>query len=295
MTLQSSMQTQLGHARAKINLTLHVGRAIGDGRYQGYHPVDSLVVFAGAGDHLAFAPNSDGLSLDISGPFGAGLRAESDNLILKAAGVFFSHFKIAPKGHFHLKKNLPLASGIGGGSADAAAALRLLAYEFNVDTTDMMSLAESIGADVPVCYRSETSHMSGIGEIVKSLPKLGAIPVLLVNPGFAVSTPRIFKAYDAELRAIMPKPQITADDLLAMSHGGQNDLEEIAISLRPEIGRLINKLTQCVGCQLSRMSGSGATCFALFETIEQAVAAREIILQDHANYWCVTTYLGDKA
>ena len=294
MTLPLALPTELGRARAKINLTLHVGRAIDDGRYKGYHPLDSLVVFADVGDYLTYNSNADDLSLGISGPFGGGLQPDHDNLILKAARAFFEHYDVTPKGHFHLEKNLPLASGIGGGSADAAAALRLLAHGFNVDKVGLMELSEMIGADVPVCYRSETSRMKGIGEIVDAMPKLGRVPALLVNPGFAVSTPVIFKAFDGQARAVTPTPQIEGRDLLTISQAGQNDLEDIAISLRPEIDHLIKKLAQLDGCQLSRMSGSGATCFAIFETMEQAISGREIIAQDHTDYWSVATYFGDE-
>jgi len=144
-------------ARAKINLTLHVGASILGGPYKGYHPVDSLVVFADIGDQLVYdvtAGQAGEIALDISGPFSKGLKGESDNLILKAARAFFSAHDLSPQGIFYLTKNLPLASGIGGGSADAAAAFRLLAEAFNRDTESFISLAETIGADVPVCCQS---------------------------------------------------------------------------------------------------------------------------------------------
>lgn len=292
---------QTGRARAKINLTLHVGQAIGAGAYKGYHPVDSLVVFAGGADRLLFAPDKTGLKLDISGPFGEGLKAENDNLILKAAKAFFERENISPAGHFRLEKNLPLSSGIGGGSADAAAALRLLMWEHHGPDSlkadsphhaKMIGIAQSIGADVPVCYISKTSRMSGIGEVVELMPGLGRVPALLVNPGFAVSTPEVFKAFDIGKQHEIPRPQ-GSGDLLSRAQAGRNDLQPVAISLRPEIGELIRSLSKLSGCQLARMSGSGATCFALFETFEQAAAARDLIAAESPDYWCIATLLGD--
>jgi len=287
-----SQKIDIGHARAKINLTLHVGRTISDGKFAGYHPVDSLVVFADIGDRLSYDANIDTLSLDISGPFGAGLRAEDDNLVLRAAKAFFKSYDIPVKGRFHLEKNLPLASGIGGGSADAAAALRLLAMTYQLDDENMMSIAANIGADVPVCYGSRTAHMGGIGERVKLISNLGTIPALLVNPGVSVSTPAVFKAFDSQPRAEIPAAQAQARDLLSIAIQGTNDLQDAAMALQPEIKDVIEILSKFSGCQLARMSGSGATCFALFESLAQAKAAQEIIAKRYPNYWAVASLLG---
>ena len=294
---------ETGRARAKINLTLHVGRAIEDGRYAGYHPVDSLVVFAGAADRLAYSLCNKKLSLELSGLFGANLKSEGDNLVLRAARAFYDRAKIPALGSFRLEKCLPLASGMGGGSADAAAVLRLLFWEHcaqdnpsvpaKLTPTDMMELAENIGADVPVCYLSQTSHMSGIGEVVTPIPNLGRIPAILVNPGFDVSTPEIFKAFDQAERAVKPTPQLGKGDLLTRAKAGRNDLQDIAINLRPEIGDIIARLSKLKGCQLARMTGSGATCFAIFENFEQAVAGRDIIMSALPHYWCRATLFGD--
>lgn len=294
MEPQFLSQPNLGKARAKINLTLHVGQSITAGRYKGYHPLDSLVVFADVGDQLSYEADEKDLSLSLSGPFSAGLKAEDDNLILKAAQLFFTHKGIAPQGHFHLEKNLPLASGIGGGSADAAAALRLLQAAYGADDLDMMLMCETIGADVPVCFRSQTSHMRGIGQEVEMKSGMGSMAALLVNPGFAVSTARIFKAFDAAPKEKDPRPQSWSADLLKTTGFGRNDLQDIAMSLRPEIENLLRAMTHLPACQLARMSGSGATCFGLFETQEQARAAKEIICRDHPDYWCVETILGDR-
>ena len=293
MEPQFSSQAGRGKARAKINLTLHVGRAIADGRYKGYHPLDSLVVFADIGDQLSYVPNEEALSLSLAGPFGEGLKTEDDNLILSAARAFFIHNNITPCGHFHLEKNLPLASGIGGGSADAAAALRLLQAEFGADDATMMILSEQIGADVPVCFCSQTSHMRGIGQELEAKPDMGALYALLVNPGFAVSTPSIFKTFDNGESDSVPQPQDWSPSLLLTAQRGRNDLQAIAIGLRPEIERLLELLSDLPHCQLARMSGSGATCFALFETQKQAAAAHEIMRSQCPDYWCVQTMLGD--
>jgi len=266
-----------------INLTLHVGRAIADGRYKGYHPVDSLVVFAGAADRLAYSLCNEKLSLNLTGLFGKNLSSEPNNLVLRAAQAFYDRAKLPVMGKFRLEKVLPLASGIGGGSADAAAALRLLYWEHceqpnpaikaNLTDADMMELAESIGADVPVCYRSQTCNMLGIGEILEPNPGLGRIPALLVNPGIAVSTPEIFKAFDAGVHALTPSAQLAEGDLLSRALAGRNDLQDVAISLRPEIGDLID--------------------FALFETFEQAVAGRNMISSETPSFWCRATLFGD--
>jgi len=283
-------------ARAKINLTLHVGAAIKSGRYKGYHPLDSLVVFADIGDDLSYDPSYElkgecGLSID--GPFGTGLECDDGNLILRAALAFFAKLQEnehGRKGHFHLTKNLPLASGIGGGSADAAAALCLL-EQYYQSGMDLYKLAEKIGADVPVCLASETMRVQGIGEQLTPMPELDSIPALLVNPGFGVSTKEIFTRFDLNERPIHPQGQ-SGDDLLSITQNGRNDLQDVAMSLRPEIGSLIDELSGLDGVILSRMSGSGATCFTLFETEPQSRAAAELIKSSNPDYWCVATLLG---
>jgi len=294
----SSSYLEDGRARAKINLTLHVGRVIADGRYKGYHPVDSLVAFAGAADRIKYCPKPKDFQFEIQGPFGKGLEADNDNLITRTAHAFFERLKIAPFGKFILEKNLPVASGIGGGSADAAAALRLLLRENkelakDIEQSEVLAMAEALGADVPVCFHSKTSFMRGIGEKIEPIPEIGRIPALLVNPGFGVSTAEIFKAYDAVERAIEPAPQLKAGSLLERVEAGRNDLQDIAIKLRPEIGALIEQISTTPGCLLSRMSGSGATCFGLFSRFEQAVEARDIIAKQAPHYWFAPTLLGD--
>ncbi len=284
-------------ARAKINLTLHVGTPTSSGVYEGYHPVDSLVVFADIGDNLRYdaagGPPGD-IALTISGPFSDGLGIASSNLVLKAARAFFKYYNMTPCGSFHLIKNLPLASGIGGGSADAAAALRLLGGAFKTEASDMMDIATKIGADVPVCYVSKTAHMQGIGEQVTLKPAYSEMAAILVNPGFAVSTADIFNRFD---RVLPPshalKPQVWDGNLYDVASVGRNDLQPIAISLRPEINHVIKDISQQAGCRLARMSGSGATCFGLFDNAVAAKLAAQAVTLEYPNYWCRAVSLGE--
>lgn len=285
-----------GFARAKINLTLHVGAAISDGRYKGYHPVDSLVVFADIGDELTYeaaaGPHQEAVTLDISGPFSQALETGHDNLILKAARAFFTAQNLPAQGQFHLVKNLPLASGIGGGSADAAAALRLLGAQYNVDRAALNRLCAKTGADVPVCLYSQTAHMRGIGERVDVKRGYGAVPAVLINPGFAVSTADIFTAFDQIAAPPAAAPQIWGETLYETAKSGRNDLQAIAVSLRPEIQEVITNIAAQKGCRLARMSGSGATCFGLFETEDAAKTAARVIAAENPHYWCQAVTLG---
>lgn len=257
-------------APAKINLHLHVvGR-----RSDGYHLLDSLVVFAGAGDLLSVSP-SDRLSLRLAGPFAAGLEAEADNLVLRAARALADSAGIRPAGALVLEKNLPVASGIGGGSADAAAALRLLSRFWGIAPTPdaVARIAQRLGADVPVCIPSSPAIMSGIGEILHPAPRLPHAGIVLLNPGTAISTPAVFQARSAAFSAPAAFPQDgwrSAEQMAASLRAARNDLEPPARALAPVIGDCLNILASAPGCLLSRMSGSGATCFGLFASAEQA-------------------------
>lgn len=257
-------------APAKINLHLHVvGR-----RSDGYHLLDSLVVFAGAGDLLSVSP-SDTLSLRLAGPFAAGLEAEADNLVLRAARALADSAGIRPAGALVLEKNLPVASGIGGGSADAAAALRLLSRFWGIAPTPdaVARIAQRLGADVPVCIPSSPAIMSGIGEILHPAPRLPHAGIVLLNPGTAISTPAVFQARSAAFSAPAAFPQDgwrSAEQMAASLRAARNDLEPPARALAPVIGDCLNILASAPGCLLSRMSGSGATCFGLFASAEQA-------------------------
>ncbi len=273
-------------ARAKINLTLHVGCK----GMEGFHPLHSLVVFADIGDVLE-AKLSDTFSLDIEGPFANGLLCGEDNLVFKAAQntalVNGIHIKLA----YRLTKNLPISSGIGGGSADAAAAVHLLQNINGKAEASLDSMLLEIGADVPVCYLAQTCIMEGIGEILTPLPKLGQLNAVLVNPGIEISTAEIFKAFDA--RGTSSDFPTQGGTLLGMAKAGRNDLQETVIGIAPVIQDVITLINAQNGCQLARMSGSGATCFGIFDTRKQAHAAVCAIKEKHPDYWCVPTLLGD--
>lgn len=261
----------LEHAPAKVNLYLHVtGR-----RDDGYHLLDSLAVFGPAADLLQTEP-ADRLTLTLDGPFGEALSAEPDNLVLRAARA------LAPQGcaALRLTKHLPVASGIGGGSADAAAALRLLnrVWGLGRDDAALAALAAPLGADIPVCIGSRPAVMQGIGELIRPAPALPDCGLLLVNPRVPLATPAVFRARNgdfsrpAALPASWPDAFTMAADLRLLT----NDLQAPALSLCPVIAEVLAALQAQPGCLLARMSGSGATCFGLFaraSEAEQAVRA----------------------
>jgi 4-diphosphocytidyl-2-C-methyl-D-erythritol kinase len=255
-------------APAKVNLHLHVvGR-----RDDGYHLLDSLVVFAGVGDRLSVSRNLD-LLLAVVGPFAAGLAAESDNLVLRAARGLADLVGMRATGAaLVLEKNLPVASGIGGGSADAAAALRLLCRFWGI-APGLDGLAHALGADVPVCLSGRPALMSGIGEILAPAPPLPKAGLVLVNPGVVVSTPAVFRARFgrfSEVACFPPEGWEDAASLAADLQDLRNDLQPAACSLAPMIGDALDALAAQPGCLLARMSGSGATCFGLFASAEVA-------------------------
>ncbi len=270
-------------APAKVNLTLHVtGRAP-----DGYHLLDSLVVFGPAADIL-HATAADGLSLELGGPFAprlaSTLASAPDNLVLRAARALADWAGIAPRAALRLEKHLPVASGIGGGSADAAAALRVLARLWAVrpDPAAMLRLAAGLGADVSVCLGSRPACMSGIGERLAPAPSLPPGGLLLVNPGVAVATADVFRARSGGFSEPARWPP-GWDSVAAMAGdlaGTRNDLEPPALALCPPVGDVLAALRALPGCRLARMSGSGATCYGLFD-IE--AAARAAILP--AAWW----------
>ncbi len=262
-------------APAKVNLYLHVaGR-----RADGYHVLDSLAVFPAVGDIVGVAP-AGALDLRISGRFGAALQAEPDNLLLRAARLLRPGAGVA----LTLEKNLPVASGIGGGSADAAAALRLLAQHWNM-SAPLHEAALALGADVPVCLASAPARMGGIGEILQPAPRLPRFGMVLVNPGVAVATPSVFKARQGPFSAAAALPEAWHDarDMAAALGRLTNDLQAPAVALQPVIGEVLNRLENLPGALLARMSGSGATCFAMFATPEEA--AREAEKISHPGWW----------
>lgn len=269
-------------APAKINLTLHVtGR-----RSDGYHLLDSLVAFAGAGDHISVAP-SDRLSLAIEGPEADGLMADDDNLVLRAARFLDPDRGAA----IHLTKNLPVSSGIGGGSADAAATLRALCTLWDLPLPDPADTAV-LGADVPVCLGCQTCRMSGIGEQLSPPVPLPPLDILLVNPRVSVSTPAIFKAL--KTRNNPPMPDLPPGDLegfAAWLAAQRNDLAPPAMALAPEITAVLGELNALTPLHAA-MSGSGATCFALFPQGDPRLAEAEAhILRTHPHWWCAAAPL----
>lgn len=281
-------------APAKINLFLHVGPR----RADGYHALQSLVCFAAAGDVLSFA-SADTLSLSIDGPFAAGLQGEGDNLILRAARALAAQTGIVKGAAIALTKNLPVASGIGGGSADAAAALRGLVklWDVQISDDDLHTVALSLGSDVPVCVASRPAMMAGRGERVTPVAALPLLPMVLVNPGVAVSTGEVFRrlARTAEdvLPPLPPYPECgDAAALLGFLAQTCNDMEPAARAIAPVIGEVLSALTAS-GAMLARMCGSGATCYGLFESDAAAQAVARTIRDAHPSWWVVATKIAD--
>ncbi len=248
-------------APAKINLFLHVG----DKRADGYHALESLAVFVDVGDELAIAP-AEALSLQVDGPFADGLDGEDDNLVLKAARALNATARIV------LTKNLPVASGVGGGSADAAAVLRGL----GAGRSDLHAIAATLGSDVPVCVDSRAAWMEGRGEILTpaTVPEMHLV---LVNPRLGVSTAAVFRALGA--RSGLGAARSTALE------GTRNDLEAPARALQPAIGEVLDAMAASPGARLARMSGSGATCFGLFDDAEAAARAGKLLSDAHPGWW----------
>lgn len=275
-------------AFAKVNLYLRItGR-----RADGYHTLDSLVVFAAASDRITVAPDST-LSLSLTGPFAAGLAGEADNLVLRAARALAAAHGIAPAANIALDKRLPLASGIGGGSADAAATLRSLGALWGVTVPPRVALA--LGADVPVCLAGRACVMRGIGEELHPAPDLPPCGLLLVNPGVALETAAVFAARAGSFSPRAPLPRgwgSVAAMARDLAHPG-NDLEAPAIRLRPVIADVLAAL-RATGALLARMSGSGATCFGLYPDAASAAAAARVL---PAGWWRHAGWLrqGDEA
>ncbi len=284
-------------ARAKLNLFLHiVGR-----RADGFHLLESLVGFADVGDRVS-ARESDSLSLDIAGPFARGLRdtPSTENLVLRAA----EHLAAAT-GHtrgaaIHLEKTLPVASGIGGGSADAAAALLALRdlWRAPLDDAALARIGLSLGADVPVCLTGTPALMSGVGEILTPVPPLPAAPLVLVNPGVPLPTPAVYKAFAAEhptlAKARKPGPMgpwLDVDSMVGDLAQTANDLEAPALRLCPVISDTLAALRTADGCLFSRMSGSGATSYGFFVSGDHATRAASVISAAHPSWWVVASRL----
>ena len=267
-------------ARAKVNLCLHVtGR-----RADGMHLLDSIVVFPHVGDVLE-ASEAEGLTLEINGPFGGELDAGDDNLIMRAARI------LSDKGAaLRLRKNLPVASGIGGGSADAAACIRLLSDMWDVDVPSLECLVK-LGADVPVCMAQVPTRMSGIGEKLVELPTMPKFWVVLANAGQGVETGAVFKAMRSRDNASLldiPESFPTVEYLFNYLRAQRNDMQTSAIENCPVIADVLGAIEATQNCALSRMSGSGGTCFGLYVSESDAVNAANEISANHPDWWAVS-------
>ncbi|WP_407148199.1 4-(cytidine 5'-diphospho)-2-C-methyl-D-erythritol kinase [Bradyrhizobium sp. ORS 86] len=288
------MPALVEEGRAKVNLTLKVvGR-----RVDGFHDLESVVAFADCADRLTLKPG-DALALTMEGPLAYACGDTSDNLVLKAARLLGERVADLRVGHFTLEKVLPVAAGIGGGSADAAAALRLLARlnELSLDDTRIMDVALQTGADVPVCIGSRACDMTGVGETLLplNLPKL---PCVMVNPRVPVATKDVFNALglrhgellvgatDVVIQApSWPETGGAIDDWIEALALGSNDLEAPAARIEPVISDVLSALRETSDVRLVRMSGSGATCFAIFGNDADARAAGEKLRAEHPGWW----------
>lgn len=285
-------------ARAKVNLSLRIlGR-----RADGYHELESLVAFAGVGDTLTLEPG-EALSLTLSGPRSAGLASDDGNLVLRAARALAEAVPGLRLGSFHLVKRLPVASGIGGGSADAAAALRLLARlnGLALSAPELSRAAASVGADVPVCLESRARVMAGIGERLGPTLRLPPLFAVLVNPGIPVETAAVFRALGlAPGQTLTRRGEADAqpvgqgdspDELISSLSRSGNDLEPPALQVAPMLPSVLSGLAALPGCRLARMSGSGATCFALFDNCRQSAAAAKLLSDERPDWWVKPTML----
>jgi 4-diphosphocytidyl-2-C-methyl-D-erythritol kinase len=282
-------------APAKVNLTLCVlGR-----RTDGWHELDSVVAFAGCCDWLAFEP-AETLSLSIDGLTAAAAGPTDDNLVLSAAQALAERVPRLRLGRFHLRKVLPVAAGLGGGSSDAAAALRALAAANGLAPDDerLFAAAAAVGADVPVCLCPNARHMAGRGEKLGPALRLPPLPAVLANPSVAVATPAVFAALGLKPGASLdapPTPRLEAgSDAAGALHAlkaGRNDLQASAIRIAPAIGATLDALARLDGARFVRMSGSGATCFALFDDRHAAARAAQTLADAHPGWWVRATYL----
>jgi 4-diphosphocytidyl-2-C-methyl-D-erythritol kinase len=283
-------------APAKVNLTLRVvGR-----RADGYHDIESLVTFAEFGDRLTLTPGGE-LAVMVVGPGTGQTGANAENLVLKAARALAARVADLRQGTFRLEKNIPVAAGLGGGSADAAAALRLLARanKLAADDPRLHEAARATGADVPVCLDPRPRLMRGIGDILSAPLPLPRLYGLLVNPGIALATKLVFSGWKAprgepaaSMASMAMNEMPDVQRLLDWLAREANDLERPAMALAPAIGDVLTALRENAGCRLARMSGSGATCFALFLSAAEAAAAARQLRAQFPQWWICETVLG---
>lgn len=282
--------TLVEHAPAKINLTLHVrGR-----RADGYHELESLVAFADLADSLSLHPGNEP-ALDVGGPFAAASGPAQGNLVLKAQAALAERVPGLKAGRFVLTKNIPVAAGLGGGSSDAAAALRLLARLNGLagDDARLSAAALAAGADVPVCLEGKARIMRGIGEELSAVLDLPPLPALLVNPGLPLATRDVFAKFKlkggGKSHADVPRER---EALIAWLAERGNDLTPAAAACIPAIDEVLAALRALPSIDLARMSGSGPTCFALFATPAAAIAAVPRLAAAHAGWWAAPVTLG---
>ena len=283
-------------APAKINLYLHVGAPGADG----YHPLCSLMVFADAGDRVTLH-DGDTLTVKVRGPFAHQLSGEDDNLVLRAARALLAKAR-GPQalGAFTLEKRLPVAAGLGGGSSDAGAALRLMREDMNprLDDTELEAVAAGLGADGAACLWGRPVLAQGWGERLSSAPDLPILEAVLVNPGVAVPTPAVYAAFDAAgaFGDIEPPPMPDAfesvEELAGWLATTRNDLEAPAVALAPAIGDVLATLADEPEALIARMSGSGATCFALCQSEVEAETLAERIMAMKPDWWVQRCRLG---
>jgi 4-diphosphocytidyl-2-C-methyl-D-erythritol kinase len=283
------------HAPAKLNLSLKVlGR-----RADGFHEIESLVTFATFSDLVSLNPTTD-IKLETSGPF-ASVLGEGDNLILDVARRMSERYPGAQFGAFSLGKNIPVAAGLGGGSADAAAALRLIgrANPGMINSQVMEEMACELGSDILACLMSHATVMRGRGEKLTSLENMPVLDVVLVNPGVQLAAGEVYSALNAPLLEDNFVPGDTdsihfasASEVLEYISSTRNDLQEPAIKLAPVIGDVLTQLSDTEGCQMVQMSGSGSTCFGVFANAGHAAAARDVLRAAHPGWWVVSTRLG---
>ena len=282
--------TLLEKAAAKINLTLRViGR-----RVDGYHELESLVAFADVSDVLTLQPDAED-GLEVRGPFAGKSGPVADNLVLKALGALRQRIAGLKAGRFLLEKNLPAAAGLGGGSADAAAALRLIARANAVTLDDprLMAAARAVGADVPVCLDPRPRVMRGVGEVLSVPLDLPALPTVLVNPGVPLATRDVFAKFAGGQGGIgLADVPGEFSALIEWLKRQGNDLTAAAMACAPVIAEVLAALNELSGAKLVRMSGSGPTCFALFTAHGEAAAAEQRLKAERKNWWVQATSLG---
>ena len=276
-------------ARVKINLDLQV---VGK-RPDGYHELDSVVVFGDLHDRLVIEPAAR-LRMDILGPMRDQIPIGEDNLVMRAARALAFWAKIEPRAAIRLDKHIPVAAGIGGGSADAAATLRGLAklWQLEIDAETLYDIGNTIGADVPVCIWSKPARIRGIGERIDPVRGLPELPLLLVKPDVSLATARVFDALSwppppPGRQPLQPNPSPTR--LAVWLGASRNDLQQAAIGQAPVIAECLTFLERISGCRLARMSGSGATCFAIFADRGESEAAAAFVRRQRPDWWAAAT------